>query len=108
VPDEPLPRRHRTPEEHFDCIPIRTYRVSANGSAEGYVTLTSSSLPRIDTAPPPEFDGPEGVWSPETLLCAAIADCFILTFRGLSRAARFEWLTLECHVAGTLERSNCS
>jgi organic hydroperoxide reductase OsmC/OhrA len=83
-----------------------TYHVSANGAAEGYVTLTSSNLPRIESAPPPQFDGPEGVWSPETLLCAAIADCFILTFRGLSRAARFEWLTLECRVAGTLERSN--
>ena len=56
------------------------------------------------TAPLPEFDGPGGVWSPETLLVAAIADCFILTFRGVSRAARFEWVGLEAHVDGTLER----
>jgi len=27
------------------------------------------------------------MWSPENLLIAAIADCFILTFRGVSRAA---------------------
>ncbi len=64
----------------------------------------STGLPGIATAPPPEFDGPGGVWSPETLLVAAIADCFLLTFRGVSRAARFEWVGLEAHVDGTLER----
>ncbi len=56
------------------------------------------------TAPPPEFDGPGDVWSPETLLVAAIADCFILTFRGVSRAARFDWVELEARVDGSLER----
>ena len=44
------------------------------------------------------------VWSPESLLCAAVADCFILTFRAVSRAAKFDWLTLQCRVEGTLER----
>jgi organic hydroperoxide reductase OsmC/OhrA len=58
----------------------------------------------LQTAPPPEFDGPGGLWSPETLLCAAVADCFILTFRALARAARFEWIEVECAVEGTLER----
>jgi organic hydroperoxide reductase OsmC/OhrA len=38
------------------------------------------------------------------LLVAAIADCFILTFRGVSRAAHFDWVRLEAHVDGTLER----
>jgi organic hydroperoxide reductase OsmC/OhrA len=80
------------------------YRASATGNPAGAVAVTSPQLPGIDTAPPPEFDGPGGVWSPETPLCAAIADCFILTFRGVGRAAKFEWLTLECRVQGTLER----
>jgi len=80
------------------------YRAAATGNPAGGVTVTSPSLPDIASAPPPEFDGPGGVWSPETLLCAAVADCFILTFRGVSRAAKFEWLTLECRVEGTLER----
>ena len=35
---------------------------------------------------------------------ASIAGCFILTFRGVSRAAHVEWETLEAHVEGTLER----
>jgi organic hydroperoxide reductase OsmC/OhrA len=44
------------------------------------------------------------VWSPETLLCASLADCFILTFRAVARAAKLEWLHLECRVEGVLER----
>ena len=73
------------------------YRASATGKPAGAVTVTSPQLPDIETAPPPEFDGPGGVWSPESLLCAAVADCFILTcFTSiLSRAygpkPRTEW-----------------
>jgi organic hydroperoxide reductase OsmC/OhrA len=81
-----------------------TYVASATGEGGGFVTLASSQLPVLETAPPPEFDGPGGVWSPETLLCASLADCFILTFRAVSRAARFEWSRLECRVEGVLER----
>ena len=70
----------------------------------GAVTAGSPALPDIVTGPPPEFDGPGGIWSPETLLCAAVADCFIHTFRSVSRAAKYSWLNLECRVEGTLER----
>jgi organic hydroperoxide reductase OsmC/OhrA len=66
--------------------------------------VNSPQLPRLESAPPPEFDGPGGLWSPETLLCASAADCFILTFRALSRAPHLEWLRLECRVEGVLER----
>jgi organic hydroperoxide reductase OsmC/OhrA len=80
------------------------YRASASGEPVSAVMVASPSLPVIETAPPPEFDGPRGLWSPESLLCAAVADCFILTFRSISRAANFSWLDLECRVEGTLER----
>ncbi|HYL00680.1 MAG TPA: OsmC family protein [Steroidobacteraceae bacterium] len=81
-----------------------TYIASATAQGQGLVTLTSPRLPSLESAAPPEFDGPAGVWSPETLLCASLADCFILTFRAVSRAARFEWSGLECRVEGVLER----
>lgn len=81
-----------------------TYRVSATGEQSGSVALASPALADLQSAPPVEFDGPGNLWSPETLLCAAVADCFILTFRAVSRAARFEWVKLECRVEGTLDR----
>ena len=58
----------------------------------------------MPSAPPLEFDGPGDRWSPETLLVAAIADCFVLTFRAIARASRMNWLALDCDVTGTLER----
>jgi organic hydroperoxide reductase OsmC/OhrA len=80
------------------------YFAAATGNPAGSVNVASPQLPDLETAPPPEFDGPGGAWSPETLLCAAVADCFILTFRAVSRAAKFDWLALSCRVEGTLER----
>lgn len=80
------------------------YTVSVEGTSEGLVSITAPQLPGLQSAPPPEFDGPAGLWSPETLLCASLADCFILTFRSVARAARFEWGRLNCRVEGILER----
>jgi organic hydroperoxide reductase OsmC/OhrA len=82
------------------------YVVSAAGRTDGSVTVTSPRLPALDTAPPAEFDGPGDLWSPETLLCASIADCFILTFRALASASRFEWAGLSCRVDGVLDRAD--
>ena len=70
----------------------------------GPVPVSSLGLPDINTAPPAEFDGPGDLWSPENLLIAAIADCFILTFRSVSRASAFAWKGLDCKVDGILER----
>lgn len=80
------------------------YSACAAGTGSGLVSAGSPGLPGLETAAPPQFDGPPGVWSPETLLCASLADCFILTFRAVTRAARFEWLRLDCRVEGVLER----
>jgi organic hydroperoxide reductase OsmC/OhrA len=81
------------------------YRVAAKGTPAGTFPVQSPDLPDIATAPPPEFDGPGGVWSPETLLVASVADCFILTFRAIARTARFEWQALDAQTEGTLEKA---
>ena len=81
-----------------------TYTVTATAAATGNVAVASPRLPTLDTAPPAEFDGPGDVWSPETLLCASVADCLILTFRAIARASKFEWLDLSCRTEAVLER----
>jgi organic hydroperoxide reductase OsmC/OhrA len=81
-----------------------TYTVSAVGAPAGLVDVSAALLPTLQTAPPPEFDGPGGQWSPETLLCASLADCFLLTFRAVSRMAQLQWLSVDCRVEGVLER----
>ena len=80
------------------------YTASAAASPEGDITLGSGRLPELRSAAPAEFDGPGDRWSPETLMTAAVADCFVLTFRAIAKASKLPWLTLACHASGTLDR----
>ena len=80
------------------------YAVTALAQTEGEVQLESERVPSLMTAPPAEFGGPGDQWSPETLLVAAVADCFALSFRAIARASKLPWLSLECAVEGTLDR----
>jgi organic hydroperoxide reductase OsmC/OhrA len=80
------------------------YSVAARAAAQGDVTLTGDGLAPISSAPPTEFGGPGDRWSPETLMVAAVADCFVLTFRGIAGVSRFPWVALDCDVTGTVER----
>jgi len=50
------------------------HRAGTLGAPVGMVAIDSAGRPGFSSAPPPEFDGPGGVWSPETLLMGAIAD----------------------------------
>jgi len=80
------------------------YVVSAAAELDANIQLSSPGLESMQSAPPAEFGGPGDQWSPETLLVASVADCFILTFRAIARASKFDWVSLECTVDGTLER----
>ena len=80
------------------------YTVAADAQPEGHVTTSSPGLTSIEAAPPAEFGGPGNCWSPETFLVAAVADCFVLSFRAVARASRLEWLSLHCSVEGVLDR----
>jgi len=80
------------------------YITSASGETEGVVVVSDEGLPDLDTHAPPQFGGPEGAWSPESMLSAAVANCFILSFRAIARASKFEWTSLGCNVDGILDR----
>src|SRR5574339_1125641 len=80
------------------------YSVSARAATQGDVAVQGDRLATIPSAPPTEFGGPGDRWSPETLLVAAVADCFVLTFRGIAGLSRFSWVSLDCNVTGKVER----
>ena len=80
------------------------YTVTATNQGTSEVTLSSGGLPSFVSTAPVEFDGPGGHWSPETLLVAAVADCFMLTFRAIARMSHLEWSTLSCEVSGAVDR----
>ena len=56
------------------------YLAKATGGEEGSVVVSGEGLPPLETQSPPQFGGPDGVWSPETMLSAAVANCFVLSF----------------------------
>ena len=80
------------------------YRVSASAEADGNILLQENKLPHLVSAPPAEFGGPGDQWSPEHLLVASIADCFILTFRAVARASKLEWAAIESSAVGVMDR----
>ena len=80
------------------------YHVQAKGGASGSVLVTTPDAPALDTQAPPEFDGPPGYWSPESLLVASVADGYILSFRAVARASKLEWTSLDVEVEGVLDR----
>jgi organic hydroperoxide reductase OsmC/OhrA len=80
------------------------YSAGASAGEVDVVLLTSPGLPSLASAPPAEFGGPGDRWSPETLLVAAVADCYVLTFRAVARLSGVSWRALRCEVTGTLDR----
>ncbi len=80
------------------------YVVKASAVSDSNVLLESPGLESLTSAGPAEFGGPGDLWSPETLLVAAVADCFVLSFRAIARGSKMDWISLTCDVVGDLDR----
>ena len=80
------------------------YTVSSTGTTEGKLITQAKGLSDIEVAPPEQFVGPGDQWSPEDLFMAAIANCFILSFRAIARASKLEWAAIDCVCEGTLDK----
>lgn len=72
--------------------------------SDATVVIEGEGLPSLETAPPAEFGGEGDRWSPETLLMAAVCDCFVLGFKAIAAASKLTWTHLDVEVTGTLER----
>lgn len=80
------------------------YSVTATVQPDGLVDLNADGLEKIVSGPPLEFGGSGQQWSPEDLLVGAVADCFVLSFKAIATASRFDWTDLNCGVTGTLDK----
>lgn len=81
------------------------YRIEARAAPEGAVALETPGVAALSSAPPVEFGGPGDLWSPETLLLAAVADCFVLSFRVIAENSKLAWTELTCDAQGVLDRA---
>jgi peroxiredoxin-like protein len=80
------------------------YVVAATAKSDSNLTTSSPGLVDLESAAPAEFGGPGDQWSPETLLVASVADCFILSFKAIARASKLEWNSISCDAEGVLEK----
>lgn len=81
-----------------------SYDIQFTGGAEAYGTASSAGLPALPMAPPTQFGGPGDAWSPEHLLLASVASCFVFTLRALARAAKVPLLNVTISAHGTVAK----
>jgi peroxiredoxin-like protein len=84
-----------------------SYRFAANAAwTEGRHGVVSGDprTVKLEFSAPPEFQGHAGFWTPEHFFLAAVATCFITTFRAIAEFSKFDVEALEVGVEGTVER----
>ncbi|VVM07540.1 hypothetical protein MAMC_01681 [Methylacidimicrobium cyclopophantes] len=82
------------------------YEVVARGGPTGNLSVAGANLPSLEVTAPAQFGGPGNVWSPEELLTASVASCFLLTFDTLAEFARLPWIELSCPTEAILEMAD--
>lgn len=87
----------------MESLPHR-YAVAVASGPLGHATASSAGLPDLAIDSPAEFGGPGGLWSPETLLMASLANCLALSWRSVAAHNRFAWDDVGVDVTGILDR----
>lgn len=85
------------PDYRYEASAIWTEGRKGTVSAEGIAEPVRFSAP-------PEFMGEAGTWTPEHFFAAAIASCFVTTFKAIAEFSKFEFLSLEVDVEAILEK----
>jgi organic hydroperoxide reductase OsmC/OhrA len=80
------------------------YRAAAEASPTSLVTSRVEGTADMTIAPPSTFGGPGNVISPEDLQVAAVASCFILSFKAIAAASKLDWDSLSVEACGTLDK----
>ncbi len=82
-----------------------SYRATAYWILARRGIVSAESVPQaIEFSAPPEFNGESEMWSPETFLLAAVASCYISTFRAISEYSKFDSVALDVTVDGTISK----
>lgn len=89
-------------------IDAHDYHVEIVGSGEktGWLTATADALPELEVASPPEFGGPDGVWSPEHLFVASLSACLMTTFRSIAARSGVDVFDYMDEAVGHLKRGD--
>lgn len=82
------------------------YNVNASWVVARRGIATGEGIPQaIEFSAPPEFKGEPELWTPEHFFTAAIATCFVSTFRAIAEYSKFEdMVALEVGVETVLRK----
>jgi peroxiredoxin-like protein len=100
LPISPFPESKETTMQGLP----HQYTAKASSSADSLVTAEIEGQPELNIAPPAAFGGPGSIHSPEDLQAAAVASCFILSFKAIAAASKLAWENLVVTVTGTLDQ----
>jgi peroxiredoxin-like protein len=81
------------------------YEINLKWTEQKKGLLSSSGLPDIEVATPPQFSGGhEGIWSPEHLFVSSVAVCIMTTFLAIAELSKLEFVSYESRATGKLEK----
>ena len=84
-----------------------SYRTSGYWILARRGIVSAEGVPQaVEFAAPPEFGGESEMWTPETFFLAAVASCYITTFRAISEHSKFDSVALDVTVDGTIEKES--
>ena len=66
--------------------------------------LAAPGMPDIEVGPPPEFQGTNGIWTPEHLFVASVCSCYVTTFLAIAELSKLEFAAISCGATGKLEK----
>jgi organic hydroperoxide reductase OsmC/OhrA len=83
---------------------VHEYQVRVDWKHDRVGNLIIEGKPSVQIATPPEFEGPEGIISPEDLFVAAATSCLMTTFVTFVKKMHIDFKSFSCEGHGTLER----
>ena len=65
---------------------------------------TAGEFPPLEIATPPEFQGHEGIWTPEHVLVASVNSCLMTTFLAVAEMSKLDFVAFRSQAQGKLEK----
>jgi len=80
------------------------YETEVEWTSARRASLRSAERPVIQVAPPPEFKGEAGMWTPEHLYVASVNTCFVMTFLAIAELSELDFASFASKASGKLEK----
>ena len=82
-----------------------TYETSVDWKEGKTGETRCGEKPAIEVATPPEFGGPENIWTPEDLLTSAVATCIMTSALFFFERAKINLRSYKSKATATLEKT---